>query len=72
MKTVEEAAQAVLWHVEDANAVRVNGQCTLCFTYRQMLRDALRESGLRCCSPSDLNVCETCQIAYTTECVEMR
>lgn len=39
--TLLEAAQAVLTHVEDETARRMGTQCTLCFSYRKALRDAI-------------------------------
>lgn len=37
-----EAAKAVLAHVEDESLPRMpDSQCTLCFTYRKMLREAI-------------------------------
>ena len=38
---LREALQAVLEHVEDDNVSRVENQCTLCKTYRDMIRAAL-------------------------------
>lgn len=39
--TLLEAAKAVLAHVEDETAWRHGSQCTLCFSYRKALRDAI-------------------------------
>lgn len=36
-----EAIKVVLAHVENENLPRVDNQCTLCFTHRKILRDAL-------------------------------
>jgi len=40
-KMMLDALNAVLSHVEDESAKRVNGQCTLCFSYRKMIREAI-------------------------------
>lgn len=39
-----DAARQVLAHVEDEHVERINGQCTLCYTYRKLLRDALQKA----------------------------
>jgi hypothetical protein len=36
-----DAAKRVLDHVENEAVERVGGQCTLCFSYRKLLRDAI-------------------------------
>jgi hypothetical protein len=42
-KVLLEAAKSVLIHVEDMSVERVpSWQCTLCATYRKLLRDAIR------------------------------
>ncbi len=38
------AAQQVLDHVEDDRIPRVHNQCTLCHTYRKVLRDAIADA----------------------------
>lgn len=44
--TLLEAAKAVLAHVEDETAWRHGSQCTLCFSYRKVLRDAIERAQL--------------------------
>jgi hypothetical protein len=38
-----KAIEDVLAHVEDMDLKRVNNQCTLCFSHRKMLREALAD-----------------------------
>lgn len=40
-EAMRSALQRVLDYVEDETATRVLNQCTLCFTYRKIVRDAL-------------------------------
>ena len=39
-----EALEAVLAHVEDEDAPRVGAQCTLCKTYRDLVRFAIEKA----------------------------
>jgi hypothetical protein len=40
-KGLLEALKAILAHVEDDTLTRVNGQCTLCYSYRRLAREAV-------------------------------
>jgi hypothetical protein len=42
MQTMLDALKTVLTHVEDDQVSRVGSQCTLCYTYRKIMRDAIR------------------------------
>ncbi|HEY9462835.1 MAG TPA: hypothetical protein VIR54_07080 [Vicinamibacterales bacterium] len=41
VEAMAEAMQRVLAHVEDESADRIENQCTLCYSYRKLLRDRL-------------------------------
>lgn len=41
---MREAIETVLAHVENMDVARVGNQCTLCFSHRKLLRDALAEA----------------------------
>ena len=38
IKELVEGLELTLQHVEDETAERTNGQCTLCYSYRSMIR----------------------------------
>jgi hypothetical protein len=44
---LKAVAKAVLDHVEDVDAPRVDSQCTLCYSYRSMLREAIERAEVR-------------------------
>ena len=56
-----EALRAVLAHVEDEDAPRVGGQCTLCKTYRDMIRAAIAKAERTPESPAEEEKCGGCE-----------
>jgi hypothetical protein len=54
-KELLEACKAVLEHVEDENIQRSALQCTLCYTYRAVLRKAIKKYAVKSHRWNDIN-----------------